>query len=90
MTACAACAGAIEPGGSRSALRSGERVYHVACAPTELLESASEEHRAIVRKGVRYFVEKYSAGPEGDPDVGRSFVELGRAIDVERERRTRA
>lgn len=87
MTACAKCGEPIQPSGPRAAIRSGDDVYHVACAPAALVESALEEYRAILRKGVRYFVEKYGTLPSADPDLGLHFLELGRALEAEQHRR---
>jgi len=54
----------------------------------ELVELASEEYRAILRKGVRYFLEKYSGPPGTNPDLGVEFLELGKAVEAERALRT--
>jgi hypothetical protein len=89
MTVCAICAGPLGASDPRPTVRSEDAVYHLACAPTTLLESASEEYLAIVRKGVRYFVEKYSSSPVEAAEVGARFLELGRALDAERHRRGR-
>jgi len=89
MTGCAKCAEAASPAGARSLVRSGDVVYHLECAPPELIESGSEEYRAILRKGVRYFVEKYAVDRPADPELGGRFLELGRALDAERARRAR-
>jgi hypothetical protein len=87
MVACAACGKPIPPDRSAPAIRSGEAVYHLRCAPGQLIEGASEEYQAILKKGVRYFVEKYSSLPEPSADVGNDFLELGRAFEAEREHR---
>lgn len=71
----------------RPAIRSEGEAYHLACAPPPLLESAAEEYRAIVRKGVRYFVGKYSCEPVEEAQLGERFLELGRALDAESLRR---
>ncbi len=89
MTGCAVCGGALPPSDSRPALRAADRIVHVACAPAPILESAYEEYTAIVRKGVRYFVEKYAASAIAPPDVGATFLEIGRSLGQERERRAR-
>jgi hypothetical protein len=86
MTSCAGCAGDVDPHAALPGIRSGSEVYHLACAPTALLDSASEEYRAIVRKGVRYFVEKFGEPPSGG-DLGTRFLDLGRAVEAERVRR---
>jgi hypothetical protein len=90
MTECAQCGRPVDSASPSLGLRSGERVYHVACAPSELLDRAEEEHAAILRKGVRYFVEKYSLGPTPGPEVAGAFLELGRALESERARRGRS
>jgi hypothetical protein len=89
MTPCAACGEPLPPSDRRPAVRAGGEVYHVSCAPSSLIESASEEYRAVIRKGVRYFVEKYGDAPAENADVGARFLELGHAIESERERRGR-
>jgi hypothetical protein len=87
MVTCSSCGRPFSASESELSFRSGDALYHVACAPTALLDSASEEFEAVLRKGIRYFVEKYS-GPEGPPgDPGARFLALGRAIEQERSRR---
>jgi len=51
------------------------------------VEQASEEYRAILRKGVRFFLEKYAGSPGTNPDLGVEFLELGKAVEAERARR---
>jgi hypothetical protein len=87
MSACASCGGALDPTDSRSILRVGTESYHLACAPLEVVDQAAEEYRAILRKGVRYFVEKYSGPVPPTADVGAQFLSLGRSVEEERERR---
>lgn len=89
MIVCATCAGPLPPSDPRSGIRSGNAIYHLACAPSALLESASEEYRAIVRKGVRYFLEKYGEPAAEGSDLGARFLELGHALEAERDRRDR-
>jgi hypothetical protein len=87
MTACRGCGadlGSVRPG---IVFRTGDSLYHFPCAPGDLLAAASEEYRAIVRKGVRYFVEKYSTLPQDESSVLQGFLALGDAIDQERGRR---
>jgi hypothetical protein len=90
MSTCAACAGPVSPADPRPTIRADQQVYHVTCAPRALLETASEEYRAIVRKGVRYFVGKYTELAVEDRDLGTRFLELGRELEAERLRRDRA
>lgn len=90
MTACGGCRRELDPATEPQFLRSADRVYHLPCAPAELLAAASEEYRAIVRKGIRYFVDKYEGPGVADPDVARKFLELGRSIDGEIARRSSA
>jgi hypothetical protein len=89
MTNCSGCNRPVVPSDTQPALRSGPEEYHLSCAPEAMLEAAAEEYRAIVRKGVRYFVEKYSVGAVEAPEVGRRFSELGQAIEAESGRRAR-
>jgi hypothetical protein len=88
MTMCAACQQPIDED-QPSAIRSGEVQFHLACAPASLLAEVYEEYEAILRKGVRYFVEKYRAGPVDATRPGPQFIELGSALEAERSRRAR-
>jgi hypothetical protein len=91
MNGCAACSAPVaDAPGETPPLRAGSQFYHLACAPAELLDAATDEYRAIVRKGVRYFVEKYGEPASAGSDVGARFVALGRALEGERERRERS
>ena len=85
MSDCRAC-GRPMPG-SELAILSGTIPYHVACAPPELIDAASEEYRAILRKGVRYFLEKYGDPVAAEGDPGAAFLALGSAIEKERGKR---
>lgn len=87
MVGCAKCGRPFDPGASSVTLRSDRGRFHLPCAPTDLLESAVEEYGAILRKGVRYFVEKYSASPSTPAEIGPRFLELGQAVESERARR---
>ena len=87
MTECDECGQELAPTDRCSALRQGTAWYHLACAPRELVATAFEEHQAILRKGIRYFVEKYSAAPADALQLGATFVDLGRALEAERARR---
>jgi hypothetical protein len=86
MTECSACR---QPGTEeRPLVRTEALFFHTQCAPRELIESASEEYRAILRKGVRYFVEKYSVDASAQTDPAEEFLRLGNAIEAERSQRT--
>lgn len=87
MTKCGACGAQLTLSGSTPSIRSGDIAYHLACAPTPLVEGASEEFRAVMKKGVRYFVDKYSDTTASPEMMGKRFLELGQAIEAERERR---
>jgi hypothetical protein len=89
MSVCVACGKPISLDGTQPVLRSADAIYHLTCAPGELLESAGDEYQAILKKGVRYFVEKYSGPAEPPLDPGARFLNLGRAVEAERERRMR-
>lgn len=86
MTGCAVCGASVD-GASSPGFRADGATYHLGCAPIRLIEVASEEYRAIVRKGVRYFVEKYGAEDSVPDEAGARFVSLGHAIEAERARR---
>ncbi|MFZ3356165.1 MAG: hypothetical protein WA549_05325 [Thermoplasmata archaeon] len=86
MTNCADC-GAVIGSDPRPAIRSGPQSYHLTCAPAALLAEAQDEYEAILRKGVRYFLEKYHVGPTEAAHPGPQFVALGSAIATERTRR---
>jgi len=87
MPDCVACGRPVATSDSEPLLRAGAKTYHVACAPMSLVEQASEEYRAILRKGVRYFVEKYWDPAGGHEDLAGEFLALGRALERERDRR---
>lgn len=89
MANCAACGRALVPSDPMSTMRSDAGSLHLACAPNELVERASEEYHAIIRKGVRYFVDKYAGFPSTTADLGTQFSDLGSAVEKERERRGR-
>ncbi|MFZ0891113.1 MAG: hypothetical protein WB778_08575 [Thermoplasmata archaeon] len=86
MTDCAGCGLAIDSD-LRPAIRSGSQRFHLPCAPAALLAEAQEEYDAILRKGLRYFLEKYHAGPTESKSPGPQFIELGSALAAERTRR---
>ncbi len=86
MPECVGCRQGVAP--PDPALRGPGGSYHLGCAPAPLLEAAIEEHAAIVRKGVRYFVEKYDGSAEAAGDWGARFVALGSALDRERQSRS--
>jgi hypothetical protein len=90
MSVCVGCGRPLDSPQGGPNLRSDSGTFHIGCAPAELVERASEEYQAILRKGVRYFVDKYSGTPSSAADLGVRFWELGRAIEEERERRARS
>jgi len=87
MVDCAACGRAVGSADEPPPLRSEGRFYHLACAAPELLDQVSEEYRAIVRKGIRYFVDKYAGPDSADSDPAPRFLTIGRAVEEERARR---
>jgi hypothetical protein len=87
MEECAGCGESVELGGPSPVLRSSGKFYHLTCAPADLVNNAAEEYQAILRKGMRYFVEKYSAPGDSETDLGSRFLALGRSIEEERRRR---
>ncbi|MGI0071900.1 MAG: hypothetical protein ACRECT_07570 [Thermoplasmata archaeon] len=87
MTRCAGCSKPLEPAVTEEILRSGGDLYHLACVPGALLATAAEEYQAILRKGVRYFVDKYGDPAVEHDDLGDRFLRLGRAVEAERRRR---
>jgi hypothetical protein len=105
MPACAVCRGAVGPGDGALRRPGGTEVFHVRCAPPDLLASALEEWNAISVKGIRYFLQKYHPpelqfrgaegeslppAPEGESiRNGELFLDLGRMIRVETETRAR-
>jgi hypothetical protein len=90
MDRCSTCGEAVTAAEAVPVLRSEAGLYHLPCAPAALVVSAAEEYQAILRKGVRYFVEKYGASPSGPQDLGGSFLRLGRAVEAEAQRRATA
>ncbi len=89
MRPCAGCGTAVTSADPGPSLRDGDQVFHMACAPPALITSASEEYRAILRKGVRYFLDKYGGASDGERNLGEGFLCLGQAIEAERDRRSR-
>ena len=87
MSACGACGRALPTSEDAPTIHGGSGSFHLGCAPPDLVVAASEEYRAIVRKGVRYFVEKYSSSVGEGGDLGARFLDLGRALESERARR---
>jgi hypothetical protein len=85
MPECTGCRRAVSA--SEDTIRGPAGPYHMGCAPNSLVEAAAEEHAAIVRKGVRYFVEKYDGFPSATTDWGPRFVALGTALQRERSSR---
>lgn len=89
MAECPHCGAAVTRGEESAALRGPGGVYHLGCTPADLLATAHEEYQAIVRKGVRYFVEKYGLGPATGDGTEARFLALGVAIAREQSRRAR-
>jgi hypothetical protein len=94
---CGSCGRPIDAQGREPGLARGEESYHLRCAPIDVVRDATEEWNAIVRKGVRYFIEKYVPaelrhGSELDPNdrsaaYGEQFVAVGLALQSEARRR---
>ncbi len=89
MVSCAACGKLISAQGSASGIRERDQVYHIHCAPDDLLGDAATEWGAILDRGMKYFVKKYSIRKKpGDrfAHVGR-FSDMGRGITAELKKR---
>jgi hypothetical protein len=89
LTACAVCGQPILVEDAGAAVWYGGAPYHLGCAPSEAVVNAAEEYQAILRKGVRYFIEKYGGPADSANDLGRRFLALGRAVEEEQARRTK-
>jgi hypothetical protein len=89
LSDCAVCGQPILVQDAGAALWSGGAPYHLGCAPSEVVENAAEEYQAILRKGVRYFIEKYGGPVDSANDLGRRFLALGQAVEEEQARRTK-
>ena len=87
MIQCSACGKPVGVGGGEPSLRHGQMIYHVRCAPQDVIETVAAEYQAILRKGVRYFVEKYSGSSNPESDLGGQFLALGGAVLEEQLRR---
>jgi hypothetical protein len=100
-TSCPACGRALAESDTPRAIQDGENgAYHLRCAPAGLLRQADEEWSAVLRKGVRYFVAKYgisgavidarspAISPSHGDEIGAVFLELGKAVREELDRRT--
>jgi hypothetical protein len=90
ISTCAGCGQPIRSADPWPALWSGGVPYHLACAPSGAIESAAEEYQAILRKGVRYFVDKYGGPSDSAKDIGGRFLTLGRAVEEEQVRRSKS
>ena len=101
MQNCAQCGRAIAEDGLPASVASGTGRFHLACAPDSLLQAVNEEWNAILRKGIRYFVEKYLVVPghpraedtppsdEALSDLGRRFLNFGAELRRELARRAK-
>jgi hypothetical protein len=87
MVDCVACGSPLGGEHESPGIRGPAGAYHLSCAPDHLLRDADEEYAAIVRKGVRYFLEKFGTSSDGATDPGEAFLSLGSAIRRERSRR---
>jgi hypothetical protein len=87
--ACAGCGRPLLLEDPVPALTSGKARYHLTCAPSQVVQAAADEYRAILRKGVRYFIEKYGRSSDSTSDPGAQFLALGRAVEEEHARRTK-
>ena len=86
MAICSACRKQISGKEGDRGIRERDHVYHIACAPNDLLDDAASEWSAILDRGVRYFVKKYS--PRGVRPGGRAayidhFADMGKEIAAE-------
>ncbi len=99
MVNCSGCGRAVE-GGEAINIGIEEKVFHLSCAPDQLVDDALEEWSAIVKRGVTYFVGKYqppNARPSGysnldSPKDGPSsyiklFAAVGEALRTETTKR---
>lgn len=97
---CSVCGKDIEGERPVSSIRGTDQVYHVGCAPEELVRDALAEWDAIVKKGVKYFVRKYlsnesnlsslsttDASQDDSTAHNRLFTEFGDVLRDEIERR---
>lgn len=91
MVSCAACGKLISTQERADGIRERDQAYHVSCAPDDLLDDAASEWKAILDRGLTYFVKKYSVQGRAKPggrqaNVGL-FAELGKALAEESRRR---
>ncbi len=91
MVNCSACGKTISGKGRDQGIRERELVYHISCAPSDLLDDAVSEWNAILDRGIKYFVRKYSPRA-GKRSGGRAtnvgdFADLGVALIAETKRR---
>lgn len=90
MASCAACGKQVSTSRGGWGLRERDLVYHIRCAPDDLLDDATSEWDAILDRGMTYFVKKYSPegrGPNDRRQTLASFAELGGRISAESKRR---
>ncbi len=70
MMNCTACGRVISKRDQESTIRERDQVYHLKCAPGDLIGDANEEWNAVATRGIGYFVQKYLVPPTEDK-VGR-------------------
>jgi len=56
---CSACGQPIEVGGEPIHIGERDLLYHLPCAPGDLLEDAVTEGNAVLTRGITYYVNKY-------------------------------
>lgn len=89
MVACGVCGKEIRRGGGANGIHERDQVYHIECAPEDLLDDAASEWSAIFRKGVKYFIKKYSVHMKSGGRLAYvdRFADMGRGITAELKRR---
>lgn len=91
MVACASCGKQISTAKGPAGIRERDQVYHINCAPDDLLADALSEWDAILDRGLTYFVKKYSTSRGGGLRGRQAYVglfsEMGRSMAAESKKR---
>lgn len=59
MVRCSGCGDTILVSGERIHIGENGLLYHVSCAPSDLLTDAVTEGNAVLARGITYYVNKY-------------------------------
>ncbi len=95
MVACKACGKKVATEAGGIGVRERDQAYHIACAPDDLLGDALSEWDAILDRGIKYFVKKYSVTDQkkalklNRQSYSAQFARMGEALKNELRERKR-